>query len=687
MKRQFLTSVNLAKPWLLFFCLTAILIWQRQDIPLVTEFPQTWTVPLAETLNRIMAVIVENGQWLTRSISAMLGVALSAVQAVLVGTPWFGTLSLFGLIAWQGGGKKLCFVTILALLYILISGYWTPAMNTLSLVVLALPLAVLAGFAIGYLAVRSATFKTFILPMLDLMQTIPAFAYLIPILLLFGFGPVVGLIASVIFSVPPMVRNTILGFQQISPAVMESGAMSGCSKLQRFAWVELPSALPQMLLGVNQTTMAALSMVIIAAIIGGFEDIGWEVLSGMRKAQFGQSLLSGIVIVLLAVLLDRITGAYAKRQLPTASHQGLPMRYFLILLFGILIVSNAVALIHPAFSVWPEALKFFPATAINQATEHFIITYGGAMDSLKNAILYYVLLPTKLGFERAIAPFTWGITFTPVLKTLYWGVIAVGCGVAFCYGKWKTGVAGVVVMGILFFGTTGLPWITVILLVTLIALKSGGKTPALLAVGTMMFLLLNGLWQPAMLSVYLCLVAVFLSILLGGMIGIWAASSDMFSSIIRPLNDVLQTMPQFVLLIPALMLFQVGDFTALLAIIAYSIVPMIRYVEHGLRTVPRSLLDAGLSSGCTRFQLFWQVRLPAALPQILVGINQTILYGLGMLVIAALVGTTGLGQAIYVALGKADAGAGIVAGLGMALIAMTADRILQSVIRGKASRF
>ncbi len=135
------------------------------------------------------------------------------------------------------------------------------------------------------------------------------------------------------------------------------------------------------------------------------------------------------------------------------------------------------------------------------------------------------------------------------------------------------------------------------------------------------------------------------------------------------------------LLIPALMLFQVGDFTALLAIVAYAIVPMIRYTEFGLRSVRPTLIDAGIASGCSPWQLFWQVRLPQAMPQILVGLNQTVLYSLGMLVITALVGTTGLGQSIFLALGRADAGEGLVAGLGMALLAMIVDRILQAVMR------
>jgi len=194
----------------------------------------------------------------------------------------------------------------------------------------------------------------------------------------------------------------------------------------------------------------------------------------------------------------------------------------------------------------------------------------------------------------------------------------------------------------------------------------------------MLFMLINGIWAQVMLSVYLCGAAVLICVVAGGALGIWAAHNDRVSSILRPINDTLQTMPQFVLLIPILMLFKVGEFTALLAIIAYAIVPMIRYVEHGLRNVPEEIVEASRQIGCTPRQMLIEVKMPLALPAIMLGLNQTIMFGLAMLVIAALVGTQGLGQQVYLALGAANSGAGLVTGLSMALIAMIADRILQS---------
>ncbi|MCZ4354727.1 ABC transporter permease subunit [Roseovarius aestuarii] len=674
-------SAVTAWPWLALFALSAILVLMRQSSPAILTYPDGWTVPLVDWTNVAADWIVERAQPFFRGLARGLDAAFSLVQYVLTTLPWICTCAIVLVISWQGGGRKLALIATVGLLYILMSGYWIEAMNTLSLVLVALPLAVGIGFGFGYLAFRSRRARWIVMPVLDLMQTVPAFAYLIPILLLFGFGPVVGLVASVIFAAPPMVRNTALGFQSIPPAILESARMSGCTGWQRFLWAEIPTAWRQMLIGINQTTMATLSMVIIAAIIGGFEDIGWEVLSSMRKAQFGQSLMSGLVIVVMAILLDRITAAYAARALPTASFAGLPTaRFFAVLAIATLAAMGAAALL-PGLWLWPEWAVWSPAQDINSAVETLLVHYGKAMAALKNGVLYYVLLPVKIGLERAIVPFTWGVTFTPAAKAAYWAFAGLACLVGFATGAWRAGIAVVVLAAFVFFGATGLPWVSVLGFAVLLSWQLGGWRLAAFAGGATAFLLINGIWSQAMLSVYLCSVAVLICVVLGGLLGIWGASSKMVSAMIRPVNDMLQTLPQFVLLIPALMLFQVGDFTALLAIVAYAIVPMIRYTEFGLRSVPGTLIDAGISAGCSPWQLFWQVRLPQAKPQILVGLNQTVLYALGMLVIAALVGTTGLGQLIFLALGSADAGAGLVAGLGMALLAMMVDRILQAVMR------
>jgi glycine betaine/proline transport system permease protein len=177
-------------------------------------------------------------------------------------------------------------------------------------------------------------------------------------------------------------------------------------------------------------------------------------------------------------------------------------------------------------------------------------------------------------------------------------------------------------------------------------------------------------------TVYLCGISVLIACAIGIPTGILAARNERAHRIVRAIVDTLQTLPAFAYLIPAVMLFRVGDFAAMLAVVAYSIVPAIRYTDHGIRQIDPSLVEAARAVGCTRRQLLTKVQLPLAFPEIMLGVNQTIMMALSMLVITALVGTRELGQEVYIALTKADVGRGLVAGICVACIAMTADRLI-----------
>lgn len=190
-------------------------------------------------------------------------------------------------------------------------------------------------------------------------------------------------------------------------------------------------------------------------------------------------------------------------------------------------------------------------------------------------------------------------------------------------------------------------------------------------------MLVTRMWVAMMFTTYLCGVSVVLCLIIGGALGLWAANSDRVSAILRPINDALQTMPQFVFLIPALMFFQVGEFAGLIAIMLYAIVPPIRYVEHGLRNVRPDIVEAARQMGTTPSQLLWQVKLPLSMPVVMLGVNQTIMAALSMVAIAALVGTRDLGQQVYISLENADAGQGFVSGISIALLAMLSDRTIR----------
>lgn len=674
--------------WLCVGVFSVVILWTHRELGWFARYPDGLYQPIVDSINSFMGWFTAAFGWFFTGLTWLLEGPMLGLQTVLQWLPWPAAVAAFTVLGFVAGGLRLAVFTLFALFYMVVTGYWPESMNTLALVGVSVPLSIALGFGLGVLAYRSRKVNGVIQPCLDLMQTVPTFAYLIPILLLFGFGPVVGLIASAIYACPPMVRNVIHGLRCIPQDVHESGLMCGSTKRQQFWWVEVPTALPQIMIGVNQTTMAALSMVIIAAIIGGFDDIGWEVLSTMRKAQFGQSLLSGLVIALMAMVMDRISWGFTRRETFQQNEAGSIWRRhrWLIIAVTTMAVLIVTAQSVPFLESYPKHWRLYPADSINDAMTYIVSTYGGFFDGIKKSANYFFLLPIKIGLINTIRPVSWGYDFTPTLQLLYWAVVATLASCACRAWAWRAAVSTLIAGTVLFFGLTNIPWPIFFTAIALVAWQSGGARVAAIAVVGMIFILLAGVWKEAMLSVYLCGAAVVFSFVAGGAIGVLAASNERVSRVVRVMNDTLQTMPQFVYLIPVLFLFQIGDFSALIAVIAYCMVPMIRYTEHGIRNIQPDVVEAAKSMGVSRRQMVFQIQLPMALPEIMLGLNQTIMYGLAMLVIAALVGTRGLGQSVYIALGKADAGKGLVAGLSIAIIAIVADRIIQAWVSKKKSK-
>lgn len=667
--------------WLLVIAIMLCLTIVGFRIDWLRDVPAVIVLPVNDWINALMAAVVAIAQPFFRALSWLLGQPMDGLQIVLHALPWVAITVVFVGLAWLSSGVRLAIFAAVGCLLTLVLGYWTEMLNTLALVGVSVPLSIALGFGLGTAGFLWPRTRRVLDTILDFMQTIPAFAYLIPILLLFGFGPVVGLIASAIYASPPMVRNTILGLSSVPEAQIESGQMSGATKGQLFWLVRVPGALPRLLVGVNQSTMQALSMVIIAAIIGGFDDIGWAVLTALRKAQFGQSLMAGLCIVFLAVMIDRITWGFATRAKKHHGHaMGASAKRRIWLTFGAMIIlSIGLGLAVPLLREVPASSLLPVAEPLNRWLETFLLANGVALNALKTTVFYYLMFPLKAGLENAVTPFTWGFTFTPELKIAYW---AVGAVLTFVIGRLRF-MAGLVILFVFwlsYFGMTGVSWTALTVFLCVLGYSLGGARTAKLCFFTCAFLVITGLWDLAMLSIYLCSAGVVASLLFGGVIGTVAAHSTRVSGVVRVISDTLQTMPQFVLLIPFLMFFQVGEFTALLAIIIYAIVPAMRYSEAGLRSTDPNVLEAAQQIGCTRWQMLWHVRVPLALPVLALSINQTIMFALAMLAITALVGTQDLGQAVYVALSQADAGQGLLAGLAIALIALLSDRLIRDWI-------
>ena len=508
------------------------------------------------------------------------------------------------------------------MVYLAVFGQWDSAMVTLASIAIAVPLGVLGGMAQGIAAWRWRWVERVLSPILDLMQTIPTFAFLVPILVLFGFGPVAALLATIIYAMPPMVRVTIVALRAVPSEIVDFANMAGCTPWQRMRKVMLPVALPDLMVGVNQVIMLSLNMVIIASMIGA-GGLGADVLESLRRLDIGGGIEAGLAITALAVVLDRLGQAMSERVARAELRQGnwwhRHPRTTLVLVVAL--VSGVLGFLIPALQDWPKAWQITTKPFWSDLIAHINITYFDQLEAVRVWFLETLLLPVKRFF-------------------------------------------------------LALPWPFLLAVLALSGWRLGGVRRAALVLLLGLFIAATGLWEQAMITVYLCGLSVVIAMAIGMPLGILAASNETAGKVIGAVVDTLQTLPSFVYLIPVVMLFRVGDFSAMIAVVLFALVPAVKYTAYGLRSVPAELVEAGVVCGCTRGQILRKVRLPMAVPMILLGLNQTILLALSMLVITALVGTRDLGQEVYAALATADVGRGLVAGFAVAAIAIIADRLI-----------
>ncbi len=614
------------------------------------EYPKAAQIPLQRWIGNAMRWLTEDASFglftftdLTRFIAAIIDVpyriALGALSTGLLSgqgsdavqllppLSWVALIAIVGLMGLYAGGWRLAALVAACFGFIVLFGQWTNAMVTLASILIAVPLGVVGGLLIGIAGYRWRWLEKAIIPILDLMQTIPVFAYLVPILILFSFGPTAAVIATIIYALPPMTRVTMLALKGVASEVLDLGHMVGCTRRQMTWRVMVPSAMPGLMVGVNQVIMLSLNMVIIASMIGA-GGLGFEVLAALRRLDIGTGIEAGLAIVALAIALDRLSQAFAARGLAPkhaeAELTSLLARYpYVAAALGIVIVSGIAGLAIGAVQTYPATLELSTGSASEELMYWINVTFFDQIEAFKNALLLNILIP----FKRFLL---------------------------------------------------GLPWLGMVGLLALAGWTLGGARLAAL-VGVLAFLIAaTGQWEKAMVTVYLCGISVVVAGALGFLIGIVTADRERLWKVVRVIIDTLQTLPSFVYLMPAVMLFRVGDFTAMIAVVAYAIAPAIRYTVHGLREVDPHLIEAGTALGSTKRQILTKIRIKLALPEIMLGINQTIMLALSMLVITALVGTRDLGQEVYIALTKADVGRGLVAGLSVAFIAIISDRLISA---------
>lgn len=605
-------------------------------------FPVEWNIGLRQPIDGFQSWVIGNRSthpiflFVFGPFSAFVDWGLRAAENILLWLPWPVTVWLFAALAWQVANWRITVVTVCGLLFMGLMGLWEQSMQTLALMVIAVSLSLLVSVPLGILAARHAHLQQILRPILDLMQTMPAFVYLIPVLLFFGVARVPSVVATMIYAIPPGIRLTELGLRQVSPPVVEAARAFGATRRQLLWHVQLPLALPAIMAGVNQTIMMALSIVIIAALIGA-GGLGREVLVALQRLQVGRALEAGLAVVLLAIIMDRISDALANRQSE-------------IYVAG---ANTGYAAKRPA---WQRARIVVPLVAAVLLLGALVLGVQSFPEAARLPL--YQPVDVAVGWMRdnlyRIGNSGWG---TGPLSDLVTIRMLDPLRALFAHGlAWPVQVALAVCAGA---ALSGFP----------LALQAG---LGLFAIGML------GMWELAMDTVSQVVVAVAISIVLAVPLGIWAARSAWVDALLRPILDTLQTIPSFVFLVPVIMLFNVGRVPGVIASVLYALPPGIRLTTLGLRQVNDEVREAARAFGSSSWQLLTKVELPLALPSILLGINQVIMMALAMVVISGLVGGAGLGLEAVIGLAKGQTGRGIEAGLAIAILAIIPDRMLHA---------
>ncbi|WP_210569304.1 proline/glycine betaine ABC transporter permease [Streptomyces sp. GESEQ-4] len=544
---------------------------------------------------------------------------------------WLGVVGITGYVSWAVGNWRVALLAVAGFTFLGLQGLWQESMDTLALTLSAVFVALLFAIPLGVWAGLNDRFNRIVTPLLDFMQTMPTFVYLAPMTLFFLIGPASATIATVIYAAPPAIRITAHAIRSVPETTVEAADSMGATQRQALLKVLLPMSKRTVVMGVNQSIMAALAMVTITALIDA-PGLGKTVLQALQSLDVGTAFNAGLAIVVLAIVLDRVTTAASTREEAARKSSGRFLAWRRPLLgAGAAVTAVLVYMSHTY--LWAAE---FPgegttgskiASAADTATTWAQDNLSGLTNAFRDAITNGLLNP----FQSVLTDSPWWLV----------GAALIGLGVVL--GGPRAAITTVVCVGLL--------------------------------VGT-------GVWSDAMTTLASTAVATVLVMLLGIVFGVWMGRSTLVDRLMRPTLDAAQVMPPFVYLVPFLALFGATRFTAIVAAIVYAAPVATKIIADGVRNVPATTVEAATSAGCNTWQIITKVQLPMARGALTLATNQGLIYVLSMVVVGGLVGAGALGYDVVAGFSQGQLyGKGLAAGLAIVLLGVMFDRITQAAAR------
>ncbi len=643
----------------------------------------------AEWINQAEDWLRQYFRWFTRAIATGVGESLYVVEGFLVNAPWLFILLLLTLPALHFGGLPLALLTIGGVIFWAGVDMWEASMQTLALMGISVILSVVVGALTGILCSQSDRFEGMLRPVLDTMQTMPAFVYLLPAVFFFGIGGPPAIMATMIYALPPVIRLTNLGIRQISSNTLEAAHSFGATRMQTLVKVQIPMALPSIMLGINQTIMMALALVVLATFIGA-EGLGSEVWRAIYRLRVGWSLEGGLCIVFMAIILDRMSLALSHPRDKPVAADTIPFRLLpqtwdiypaamtveRLIAIPWNLISRAARLAVDQLAMALGAAAGLVSASRERGARIRDIISGHVFLTASILILVGVLFIANIWSGFGNYPESWDFSFRkPVDEAISWLTVHPGF-IAFTKGL-RTFVY-LYLLHPLDLYLTELPWYITITAIGLVGWVSAGRNFALAIIVLLFFIGACDLWAEAMLTLSSTLVSVFICFVVGLPLGVASAYSRKFDMVLRPVLDTMQTLPSFVYLIPVLMFFGGNIVSAVIATVIYALPPVIRLTSLGISGIPKTYTEVSSSFGGTGLQTLKKVKFPMALPSVMLGLNQAVMMALAMQVVTPLIGGGGLGREVFHALNIANTGKGLAAGIGIVLLAIILDRLSQA---------